>query len=197
MLVLHNACSNQSTDSKTPPVPILSQVNPVHVIITDFFEIHFEIFLSPMPRILSGPSLHFSELQYEYSIEPRGSVVGWGTMLQARRLQIEIIGLFIWSNPSGRTVALGSTHPPAEMSTRNLPGCKGRPAGAKGWQPHRPLWTDYLENVSQPYGPPGPVTGIALPFSSSSDLSHDYYIPIQSQSPWFHYPECKRCISLW
>jgi hypothetical protein len=31
-------------------------------------------------------------------------------------------------NPSRRTVALGPTEPVKEMSTRNLPGGKGRPA---------------------------------------------------------------------
>jgi hypothetical protein len=31
-------------------------------------------------------------------------------------------------NPSSLTMALGSTHPLKEMSTRNLPGGKGRPA---------------------------------------------------------------------
>jgi hypothetical protein len=31
-------------------------------------------------------------------------------------------------NPSIRTMALGSTQPLAEMSIRNLPGGKGRPA---------------------------------------------------------------------
>jgi hypothetical protein len=31
-------------------------------------------------------------------------------------------------NPSSRTMALGSTEPLKEMSTRNLPGSKGRPA---------------------------------------------------------------------
>jgi hypothetical protein len=32
------------------------------------------------------------------------------------------------SNPSSRTMALGSTQPLTEMSTRNLPGGKKRPA---------------------------------------------------------------------
>jgi hypothetical protein len=36
--------------------------------------------------------------------------------------------LFNWSNPSSRTMALGSTQPLTEMCTRNLPGGKGRPA---------------------------------------------------------------------
>ena len=31
-----------------------------------------------------------------------------------------VIGLFHWHNPSGRTMALGLTQPPTEMSTRNI-----------------------------------------------------------------------------
>jgi hypothetical protein len=38
----------------------------------------------------------------------------------------EIIGFFNWPNPSSRTMALGSTQPLTEMSTKNLPGRKGR-----------------------------------------------------------------------
>jgi hypothetical protein len=40
----------------------------------------------------------------------------------------EVIEFFNWPNPSSRTMALGSTQPLIEMSTRNLPGGKGRPA---------------------------------------------------------------------
>jgi hypothetical protein len=36
-------------------------------------------------------------------------------------------GFFNWPNPSSRTMALGSTQPLTEMSTRNLPGGKGQP----------------------------------------------------------------------
>jgi hypothetical protein len=54
-------------------------------------------------------------------------------MLQVARLggliPDEVIEFFIWPNPSSRTMALGSTQPLTEMSTRNLPGGKGRPAG--------------------------------------------------------------------
>jgi hypothetical protein len=70
-------------------------------------------------------------------------------------------------NPSGRTMALGSTQPP-EISTKNLPSVKERPA----------LKADNLTvisksifykifgslDVSQPYEPPLSVTGIALPY---------------------------------
>jgi hypothetical protein len=53
----------------------------------------------------------------------RGSVVGWGTMLQVPMRWI----FFNLPNPSSRTMALGSTQPLREMSTRNLPEGKGRP----------------------------------------------------------------------
>jgi hypothetical protein len=55
----------------------------------------------------------------------------------------EVIGLFNRPNLSSRTMALGSTQPLTEMNTKNLPGGKGWPAGAWGWQPHRHC----LENV--------------------------------------------------
>jgi len=41
-----------------------------------------------------------------------------------------VIGIFHWHNPSGRTLALGSTQPPIQMSTRNIFGGKeGRCVG--------------------------------------------------------------------
>jgi hypothetical protein len=53
-------------------------------------------------------------------------------MLQAGRSQVlipdEVIGFFNCSNPSSHTMTLGSTQPLTEMSARNLPGGKGRPA---------------------------------------------------------------------
>jgi hypothetical protein len=65
-------------------------------------------------------------------------------------------------------MALGSTQPPTEMSTRNIPGGKGRPA------PKADNFTAICEpivwtkcgslDVPLPYGPPWPVTGIALPY---------------------------------
>jgi hypothetical protein len=41
---------------------------------------------------------------------------------------------------------LESTQPRTEVSTRNLPGGKGG-SSAWGWQPHRHLWANCLENV--------------------------------------------------
>jgi hypothetical protein len=51
-----------------------------------------------------------------------------------------------WHNPSRPIIALGSTQPIIEMSTRNLPGDKGRPA-CKAENLTTNLWTDCLENV--------------------------------------------------
>jgi hypothetical protein len=52
-------------------------------------------------------------------------------MLQAGRSPVQIpdeVDLFNLPNPSSRTVALESTQHLTEMSTRNLPGGKKRPA---------------------------------------------------------------------
>jgi hypothetical protein len=76
----------------------------------------------------------------QYSSGARGSVVGWGTMLQAGRSRVPFpmsLDFFNWPNLSCRTTALRSTQSLKEMCTRNL---------------------------SQPYGPPRLVTEIALLF---------------------------------
>jgi hypothetical protein len=60
-----------------------------------------------------------------------GSVVGWGTMLQAGRSPVRVldeVDFFNLPNTSSRTMTLGSTQPLTEMSTRNLPGGNERPA---------------------------------------------------------------------
>jgi hypothetical protein len=53
----------------------------------------------------------------------RGSVVSWGTMLQARRSRVQVpmrsLDFFNWLNPPSRTMALGSTQSLTEMSTMN------------------------------------------------------------------------------
>jgi hypothetical protein len=53
----------------------------------------------------------------------RGTVVGWGAMLQSGRSRVQVpmrsLDFFNWPNPSSRTMALGSTQPLTEMSTGN------------------------------------------------------------------------------
>jgi hypothetical protein len=59
----------------------------------------------------------------------RSSIVVSGTATSrkvAGLIPNEVIGFFIWLNPFSRTVALGSTQPLTEMSTKNLPGAKWR-----------------------------------------------------------------------
>jgi hypothetical protein len=52
-------------------------------------------------------------------------------MLQSGRSPVRVpdeVDFFNWPNPSSRSMALGLSQPLTEMSTRNLPGSKQRPA---------------------------------------------------------------------
>jgi hypothetical protein len=66
------------------------------------------------------------------------------TMLQTGRSPVRITDevdfFFNLPNPSTRTMALGSTQPLTEISTRNLPG-------GKKWPPHR---ADNLAAICEP-----------------------------------------------
>jgi hypothetical protein len=56
-------------------------------------------------------------------------------MLQAGRSPVRVpdeVDFFNLANSSSRAMALGSTQPLTEMSTRNLPGGKERPARQAG-----------------------------------------------------------------
>jgi hypothetical protein len=81
----------------------------------------------------------------------------------------EVIGFFNGPNPPSRSMALWSTQPLTEMSTRNLPGGKVMPARKADnltaiCEPIVKRKCGSLD-ASQPYCPSWPVTGIALPFS--------------------------------
>jgi hypothetical protein len=57
-----------------------------------------------------------------------------------------VIGIFHWHNLSGRTMALRSTQPLKEMSTRNIFWAV-KAAGAYGWQPYRFLMPQPSETL--------------------------------------------------
>jgi hypothetical protein len=62
-------------------------------------------------------------------IGARGNVVGWGTMRQAGSSRVRFpVRSLDFSIDLIIPAALWSTQPLTEMSTRNLPGGKGRPA---------------------------------------------------------------------
>jgi hypothetical protein len=64
-------------------------------------------------------------------------------------------------------MALGSTQPLTEMSIRNLPGGKGRLARKADnlTAVCEQIVEKMCVDLSQTYGPPRPVTGIALHFN--------------------------------
>jgi hypothetical protein len=65
---------------------------------------------------------NFSKSTYIWGAH--GSIVGWGTLLQAGRSPVRVldeVDFFNLPNPSSHTMALGSTQPLTEV---NLPGLK-------------------------------------------------------------------------
>jgi hypothetical protein len=88
----------------------------------------------------------------------------WTTNRKVARSNPDGVGFFHWHNPSGRTMALGSTKPLTEMSTRNISwgGKGGRCVGLTTLPPScadcREIWEP------QPPRTLRACNGIALPF---------------------------------
>jgi hypothetical protein len=83
--------------------------------------------------VILGKLYQLCHLNNKYRCWARGSVVGWGAVLQAGRSLVRVpdeVDFFNLPNFSCRTMTLGSTQPLTEMNTRNLPGVKsGRRVG--------------------------------------------------------------------
>jgi hypothetical protein len=111
---LHLSVSFKSSSS------IFSYVLPPSLFLLDVF------LLVSYSRPSLGFCLHlFIKLAHTILFGAHSNVVGWGTMLQAGRSWDRVPMRWIFfnlPNPFSRTIALGSTQPRTEMSTRNLPG---------------------------------------------------------------------------
>ena len=88
----------------------------------------------------------------------------WRSWLRHCATSRKVAGIFHWHNPSGRTVALGSTQPPTEMSTRNIPwgGKDGRCVGLTTLPPFmcRLSWNLGASTSWNPQGLSRPVMGL-------------------------------------
>jgi len=109
----------------------------------------------------------------------------------------DVIGIYHWHNPSGRTMALGSTQPLTEMSTRNFLGVKA--AGASGWQPYHLHVPTVLKsgslNLLEPSGPVQACNGIALPLPLLQVVLPSVELNIGLHH--FENASCKSCSQPW
>jgi len=91
-----------------------------------------------------------------------------------------VTGIFQWPNPSGRTMAVGSTQPLTEISIRNISwGVKA--AGAWGWQPYHLNCADCLETEEPQPVLSRPVQRLALPLH----LRRVFLCCLLSVGSWF------------
>jgi hypothetical protein len=123
--------------SRSTVLMCLANNNTVHILHSCHMKVNLGI-LEPETSVERSPqnlrTVERWNRLYDINSEDtvaRGSVIGSGPVLQAGRSRVQFpmrsLDVFNWSNPSSRTMALGSSQPLAKMSTRNLPGVKGRP----------------------------------------------------------------------
>ena len=165
-----------------PYCQIVYRALPYPLWVLDFYlqEVNipeFESHISPSVSVevkLSCSDLLRHEEQFEVHLYVGMRGTGWRSLLRhcatswkvAGSIPVGVIGIFHWHNPSGRIMALESTQPLTEMSTRNISwGVKA--AGAYGWQPYHlrvPIVLKFGSlSLLEPSGPPQACNGIALP----------------------------------
>jgi len=122
-------------------------------------------------------------LAYRWFVGVHGGAVGWGTALQAGRSRVRLpmvsLEIFIDIILPAALVALGSTQPLTEMSTRYFLGVKA--AGAYGRQPYHLHVTAVLKfgsfKLLEPCGSVQACTRISVPYRWFVHLNqrHDSY----------------------
>jgi len=104
-----------------------------------------------------------------------------------------VTGIFHWHNLSGRTMALGLTHPLTEMSTRNISwGVKdGRCVGLTTYHFHVPtVLKSWGFNLLEPSRPVQACNGMALPlrfvykFRSANKILRPFRIVVSWNPVW-------------